>query len=457
MSGCDGVADKPPSIPAFVSDLGPFPLDYTFDASHVKRVFLVKKWQNNTAKHYARRVVDWLLERGMQVFVEPTTVADYQRPLPSIFDIMYHTDPTFSKTFTRTFPLAADAFPEKSSPAVAYFQNPENKPLPTPPGHSSCKRAPVPPLDYWSTFDRSHEHRDSLSKLDPRESIAFSRKHHSWQDTIDLCICVGGDGTLLHVSSLFPHKVPPTLPFGCGSFGFLMPFSPAKLEPILTSLFASQLRIFNRSRLAFKLGGVKGTDRRGAPIVPPFSIDDTECYHLLNEVVLKHTYGLNINAGISEIECRIDGEFLAKFQGDGLMIASPTGSTAYSMAAGGSIVHPALRCLLLSPIAPMTLSSRPIILPGQSTITLKPIHDSVLLEGKYGRVIQPEEVVTVRRSEYPIPVFARTGVTEDWVQDMGTRLNYSRLVRVRQQDDPVELDNAVAQGSWVQKDRNTDR
>lgn len=126
------------------------------------------------------------------------------------------------------------------------------------------------------------------------------------------------------------------------------------------------------------------------------------------------------------------------------MVATPTGSTAYSMAAGGSIVHPAMRSLLLSPICPMTLSSRPLVLPGQCTVTFRPIHDSVLLEGKYGRVVQPDEIVTVRRSAFPIPVFSRDGATRDWVNDMGTRMNYSRLVRVRKPDDPDPVSSVVS-------------
>lgn len=448
------------SYPQFVSSLGPFPLDHEFNANHVRTALLIKKWDNRTAARYARQMGEWLESHGVQVFVEPTTVRDYHKPYPSIFDLMNHTDPGFAQSFERSFPHAAYAFPKDESPAVKYFRKSENKAEDPIPGHSTCLRAPAPNPSFWKGFERTPESRDALSSLDKRESIAFCRKRHTWQCNIDLVVCVGGDGTLLHVSALFPHKVPPTLAFGCGSFGFLMPFSPAKAPQTLERLFNNNLRVFNRSRIAFKIGGIIGTDHRGAAKVPPFSIDDPEVYHLLNEVALKHTYGLNINAGLSEIECRIDGEFLARFQGDGLMIASPTGSTAYSMAAGGSIVHPALRCLLLSPIAPMTLSSRPMILPGQSTVTLKPLHDSVLLEGKYGRVIQPEEVVTIRRSEFSIPVFTRSGVTEDWVNDMGTRMNYARQVRVRQVDDPVEMDDNtenVAQGLWVHKNRKQDK
>ena len=428
-----------PTKARYDDDFGLFPIDFEYDPTPVRNVLVVKKWQNKTAIRYAKVIIEWLLKRGYNVFVEPTHLADFPgHSLPSVFDIMNYVDPDFAAIFARTFPDAYEAgcFPIDQSPAVRYFADPNAIPAPQIEGHASWIRAPLPDPSVWQGFTRPPEVTDILSQLDPREAIALCRKFSTWQNAIDLCVCVGGDGTLLHVSSLFPHRVPPTLAFSAGSFGFLMPFNPQRVETTLAQLFDGKLLLFNRTRLAFKLGGVKGVDARGAPYVPEFSCDDSECYHLLNEVVLKHTYGMNVGQGIAEIECRIDGELLARFQGDGVMVATPTGSTAYSMAAGGSIVHPAMRSLVLSPICPMTLSSRPLVLPGQCTVTFRPIHDSVLLEGKYGRVVQPDEIVTVRRSKFPIPVFSRKGATQDWVSDMGTRMNYSRLVRVRRIDDP---------------------
>lgn len=257
-------------------------------------------------------------------------------------------------------------------------------------------------------------------------------------------VSIGGDGTLLHVSSLFPNKVPPTLAFGCGSFGFLMPFNPDRLDLTLARMINGEMGVYNRARIAFRVGSEDDK---------VFDETDPQCFHLLNEAVLKHSYGLNVGVGISEIECCVDGQLLARYQGDGVMVASPTGSTAYSMAVGGSIVHPAMNCLLLSPIAPITLSSRPLILPGQSVVTLKPIRDSVLLEGKYGRVIQPGEVVTVKQSSFPIPVFARENATSDFVHDLGARLNYARMVRFKRVEDEFTSESTPQgpAGSFVSK------
>jgi NAD kinase len=215
-----------------------------------------------------------------------------------------------------------------------------------------------------------------------------------------------------------------------------MPFNPDICEQYLTTLLEGKMRVFNRDRIVFQ---VQDAPTNASVVPPPFDENDITCYELLNEVVLKQSYGLHVGVGISEIECRVDGHLLARFQGDGLMIASPTGSTAYSMAAGGSIVHPNVSCLLLTPICPMTLSSRPVILPGDCTIQIKPMFNSVVLEGKYGGVIQPNQCVVVRLSKYPMPVFTRSTVTSDWVEDMGSRLNYARRVRISRDSEDYKL------------------
>eukprot|EP00455_Lapot_gusevi_P047666 TRINITY_DN6477_c0_g1_i3.p1 TRINITY_DN6477_c0_g1~~TRINITY_DN6477_c0_g1_i3.p1 ORF type:complete len:115 (-),score=15.19 TRINITY_DN6477_c0_g1_i3:56-400(-) len=99
------------------------------------------------------------------------------------------------------------------------------------------------------------------------------------------------------------------------------------------------------------------------------------------------------------------------------------------MACGGSIVHPEMDSILLTPINPMTLSSRPLLLPGDSVIRLTCLQDAVYLEGKFGRTIQLGENVTVRRSKYPLPCFSRLNPSHDWVTDLNSRLGYQRQLR----------------------------
>ncbi len=165
-------------------------------------------------------------------------------------------------------------------------------------------------------------------------------------------------------------------------------------------------------------------------VVPDADADnpqvDKKWSPLLNEVVLKRAARLT---GVAAVDCWVDGTHLARIQGDGLMVATPTGSTAYSLATGGSIVHPELDVMLFSPINPMTLSSRPLVLPGSSVIKFKNKEDACYVEGKFGRAVQLGEVVMVRKCKYPIMCFARDNPASDWMHDLGARLSYERQVR----------------------------
>ncbi len=125
--------------------------------------------------------------------------------------------------------------------------------------------------------------------------------------------------------------------------------------------------------------------------------------------------------GVAAVEIYVDNAHLATVQGDGMLVATPTGSTAYSLATGGSIVSPELDVMLFSPINAMTLTSRPLILPGKSLIKLKNLQDAVYLEGKFGRPVALGEVILIRQSAYPVLCFARDNPASDWIHDLGAR------------------------------------
>jgi NAD+ kinase len=106
---------------------------------------------------------------------------------------------------------------------------------------------------------------------------------------------------------------------------------------------------------------------------------------------------------IVEISVAVGDETVTRVRADGLIIASPTGSTAYNLAAGGPIVHPALDAILLTPIAPHTLSNRPVVIPASSDIHVRPIMDSnsevfVTFDGQSGFPLQSSDIVSVRRA-----------------------------------------------------------
>jgi NAD kinase len=552
-----------------------------FNKKQIRSVLLVKKWQSKQATLYSNHIAEYLTSKNIQVFVEPTSIQDYTHDYPTIFDLMHQVDvdmwkripesfPTFQETilssksgsfvhrlhdeYDEPVPSSDCGFDEcqfsldlgnqYNQPHSSGQTNPSNQPSqPNQPNHPHNnphkhrnKETPhyspkiaeklhqIGSRTFWQDFSRSDPLKPSFSPLEPRECIPFQRKYEKWQEFIDVVIAVGGDGTLLHVSTLFGHQVPPVLGFSCGSFGFLMPFNPDRAEQAIDKLLDGKMRYQNRSRIFFKVHPTNdinatpnpndmvvsiGKDDNGSTVpsvqnqektqqkqhaVPPppqqlqqtpklpqqqnphtpnaspiptintngtsqtsatplFPINqyDPDCFHLLNEIVLKHSYTLNSSASVCDIECRVNGHTLARFQGDGLILASPTGSTAYSLAAGGSIIHPSLNCLLITPIAPMTLSSRPVIIPSDSIVTLSPVSTPVLLEGKYGRVVYPGESIVITASKFPLPVFCRRDATSDFMQDLGSRMNYARMFRFKRQDDDVTDIPQGEQGMFLSK------
>ncbi|KNC48796.1 uncharacterized protein AMSG_00576 [Thecamonas trahens ATCC 50062] len=253
-----------------------------------------------------------------------------------------------------------------------------------------------------------------------------------WQTNIDLVVVCGGDGTLLHAQTLFQGPAPPLAAFSCGSLGFLMPFKPPEARVVLEAILSGSLGVLRRSRLEYAIEHVLDVGDGEAPV----STQVAPAMQILNEVVIKRPH--DFLGGVTEIACGIDGNELARFQGDGLIVATPTGSTAYSMATGGSIVHPSIDCILVSPLCSMTLSSRPIILPGSATVTLSPLKSAAFLEGRWGQRLEPRDVVVITRSPYPLYTYLRSGITNNWVADLSENLMYERQVRVHARYSPTD-------------------
>jgi NAD kinase len=253
-------------------------------------------------------------------------------------------------------------------------------------------------------------------------SVGFTSQEmkDGWQNDIDLCIAIGGDGTLLHATSMFPLRCPPICGFSAGSLGFLMPFDPDKYEQVLTDIFAGKSELLHRRRIAVHVTKI------GEPTSDAYPVSS-----LLNEVVVRRWSRLK---GVCELHCEVDGQHLANFQGDGVIVSSATGSTAYSMAAGGPLVHPAVGALVITPLASMTLASRAIVLPGDATIRLHCVHGEAAIETKYGRKMDRSEQIVVRNSPHSVPMFTREGRLIDWVGDLRDRLHYNLQLRRRASD-----------------------
>jgi Predicted sugar kinase len=199
-----------------------------------------------------------------------------------------------------------------------------------------------------------------------------------------LLLVLGGDGTLLAAARVAAAKGIPILPINMGSLGFLTSFMLEQLYPALEDILNGRLTISERVMLHVEL------ERDGK------SIDKQS---VLNEVVINK----GALARMIELELIIDNDFVCRYRADGLIVASPTGSTAYSLSAGGPIVHPAVESFVITPICPHTLSDRPVVVRDTSIIEAKLSvgTESVFLtlDGQKGIPLQPTDRVRISRAQ----------------------------------------------------------
>ncbi|KAF9586366.1 NADH kinase pos5 [Lunasporangiospora selenospora] len=239
----------------------------------------------------------------------------------------------------------------------------------------------------------------------------------------DLVVTLGGDGTILHTSSLFKSAVPPVISFSLGTLGFLLPYHIDNYQAALQKIFDScNASLLLRMRLKCTLHGADG--RRLQAKDGSGRINDLT---VMNEV--------NLHRGryphLTSIGCYVDGHLITEAVADGLIVASPTGSTAYSLSAGGSIVHPSIQSLLMTPICPRSLSFRPVLLPPNATIQLKIGESSrrpaeVSLDGKETFFLDKNEFLQVCMSPFPMPCVNRVHASEDWIKDINYLLKWNQ-------------------------------
>jgi NAD+ kinase len=200
----------------------------------------------------------------------------------------------------------------------------------------------------------------------------------------ELLLVLGGDGTLLAAARVAAPRGIPILPINMGSLGFLTSFMLEELYPALEEILAGRLTISERVMLHVELHrGEKNIDKQS----------------VLNEVVINK----GALARMIELELIIDNDFVCRYRADGLIVASPTGSTAYSLSAGGPIVHPAVEAFVITPICPHTLSDRPVVVRDTSIIEMKLSAGTesvfLTLDGQKGIPLQPTDRVRVSRAD----------------------------------------------------------
>jgi len=199
----------------------------------------------------------------------------------------------------------------------------------------------------------------------------------------ELILVLGGDGTLIHAARMVRGRAVPILGVNLGSLGFLTEVPRSELFARLPEVLAGKARLHTRMKLACRL------HRDGKVIVED---------EVLNDVVINK----GALARIADHEVSLDGQFMTTFKSDGVIVATPTGSTAYALAAGGPILHPALECAVVAPICPHALTQRPFVVPGDQVVTVvlrSPVADVYLtLDGQTGHALQQGDRLEVRRS-----------------------------------------------------------
>lgn len=202
----------------------------------------------------------------------------------------------------------------------------------------------------------------------------------------DLLVVLGGDGTLLSVARAAGDREVPILGINLGTLGFLAEVSIDEMGPAIERALAGDLAIERRMRLSIDLGRDAAAPRS---------------WIALNDAVIAK----GASARIIDLETRADGQLVTTYHGDGLIVSTPTGSTAYSMSAGGPILLPGVASIVLTPICPHALNQRPLVLPEGAVVEVivRALGGDVQLvvDGQEGAVLQESDRVTVRRSPVP--------------------------------------------------------
>lgn len=238
----------------------------------------------------------------------------------------------------------------------------------------------------------------------------------SQPEKFDLVLTLGGDGTVLFTSWLFQRIVPPVLSFSLGSLGFLTNFEFEKYKAHLNRVMGDEgMRVNFRMRFTC-------TVYRNGPDGNEYQ--EGEQFEVLNELVIDR----GPSPYVSNLELYGDNELLTVVQADGCIFSTPTGSTAYSLSAGGSLVHPDIPAILLTPICPHTLSFRPMVLSDTMHLRVTIPRNSratayCAFDGK-GRVeLKQGDHVTITASQYPFPTVVRTDT--EWFDSVSRTLRWN--------------------------------
>lgn len=204
----------------------------------------------------------------------------------------------------------------------------------------------------------------------------------------DFAVSMGGDGTLLHTAARVAPKGIPIVGINIGRLGFLADVNPVEMERAINSIYNGDYSVHNHCLIQMESNPYKSIS--GSSVA-------------LNDIaVLKHD-----NASMISIHTSINGEYLMTYQADGLIVTTPTGSTAYSLSNGGPIISPSTGILCLTPVAPHSLNVRPIVVPDNAVIALKVESRShnflAAIDGRSENMSE-NTIVTISKAPFPAKV-----------------------------------------------------
>ena len=239
-----------------------------------------------------------------------------------------------------------------------------------------------------------------INKTSSHEKEEISKK-------ADLLIVLGGDGTLLGVArTAHPYNVP-ILAVNLGNLGFLTEVSLDQLYPVLENVLAGKFEVERRMLLNACIW------RNGKKV---------EDHNVLNDVVINK----GVVARVINLKVFVNDQYMTSYRADGIVIATPTGSTAYSLSAGGPIIHPSMQTLVLSPICPFTLTNRSILIPDHSVIQVKLATEykdvRITLDGQEGHGMEAKDILEIQKTKTTLKLIP--GPDKNYYQTLRQKLHW---------------------------------
>ena len=253
-------------------------------------------------------------------------------------------------------------------------------------------------------------HSEMLRKKLRIKSVGRTVPEKDLPARCDMLICLGGDGTILRFARQVAEKGTPLLGVNLGKLGFLAEVSVEDLDACLTEILKGDYFIVERMMLQATI------------------LKNSKTYVALNDIVVDK-FG---SSRVLNFETHVNGEYLATFTADGIILSTPTGSTAYAMANGGPIVTPHNKAITISPICPHSLTARPVIVPDDSIIRIKVVSSEnkvhITADGQDEVLVRPPTEIRVKRSPFSARLVKRRNTSYydvlrkklNWGQDLRT-------------------------------------